>query len=34
MARTPILSRRDWLRLATAGVIGTSMSGWLDVVAA
>jgi hypothetical protein len=34
MARTPILSRRDWLRLAAAGVVGTSMSGWLDVVAA
>jgi hypothetical protein len=34
MARTPILSRRDWLRLATAGFVGTSMSGWLDVVAA
>ncbi|HKI38462.1 MAG TPA: DUF1501 domain-containing protein [Gemmataceae bacterium] len=34
MARTPSLSRRDWLRLASAGVIGTSMSGWLDVLAA
>src|SRR5438477_11946817 len=34
MARTPILSRRDWLRLAAAGVVGTSMSGWLDIVAA
>ena len=34
MSRTPILSRRDWLRLAAAGVVGTSMSGWLDVVAA
>jgi hypothetical protein len=34
MARTPILSRRDWLRLAGAGVVGSSMSGWLDVVAA
>jgi hypothetical protein len=34
MSRTPILSRRDWLRLATAGVVGSSLSGWLDVVAA
>jgi hypothetical protein len=34
MARTSILSRREWLRLAAAGVIGTSMSGWLDVIAA
>src|SRR5437867_13108031 len=34
MARTPILSRRDWLRLAAAGVVGSSMSGWLDVLAA
>ncbi len=34
MARTPILSRRDWLRLAAAGVVGSSMSGWFDIVAA
>jgi uncharacterized protein DUF1501 len=34
MSRTPVLSRRDWLRLAAAGVVGSSMSGWLDVVAA
>jgi hypothetical protein len=34
MARTPILSRRDWLRLAAAGVVGSSMSGWLEAVAA
>jgi hypothetical protein len=34
MARTPILSRRDWLRLSAAGVLGCSMSGWLDVLAA
>ena len=34
MSRTPILSRRDWLRLAAAGVVGSSMSGWFDVVAA
>src|SRR5437660_430678 len=34
MARTPILSRRDWLRLAAVGVVGTSVSGWFDVLAA
>ncbi|HZT78698.1 MAG TPA: DUF1501 domain-containing protein, partial [Gemmataceae bacterium] len=34
MARTPLLSRRDWLRLAAAGVVGSSMSGWFDIVAA
>src|SRR5688572_8407516 len=28
------LSRRDWLRLSTAGVIGFSMSGWLERLAA
>ena len=28
------LSRRDWLRLSTAGVIGWSMSGWLEQLAA
>src|SRR5438105_13452345 len=28
------LSRRDWLRLSSAGVIGYSMSGWLEVLAA
>jgi uncharacterized protein (DUF1501 family) len=33
MTRTPSLSRRDWLRLATAGVVGTSMSGWLGALA-
>src|SRR5438128_11924429 len=27
------LSRRDWLRLSAAGVIGYSMSGWLEVFA-
>jgi hypothetical protein len=29
----PILSRRDWLRLASFGVIGSSMSGWLENLA-
>jgi uncharacterized protein (DUF1501 family) len=33
MSRTPILSRRDWLRLTTAGVVGASMSGWLEALA-
>src|SRR5205085_1997127 len=27
------LSRRDWLRLAAAGVVGTSTSGWLGALA-
>lgn len=27
------LSRRDWLRLSTAGVMGASMSGWLEALA-
>jgi hypothetical protein len=30
----PRLSRRDWLRLSAAGVIGYSMSGWLERLAA
>jgi hypothetical protein len=34
MARTPILSRRDWLKLSAAGVVGYSMSGWLESLAA
>jgi hypothetical protein len=29
----PRLSRRDWLQLATAGVAGTSVSGWLELLA-
>jgi hypothetical protein len=33
MTRIPTLSRRDWLRLTTAGVVGASMSGWLEVLA-
>src|SRR5436305_14105403 len=28
------LSRRDWLKLSAAGVLGASMSGWLDLLAA
>jgi Protein of unknown function (DUF1501) len=33
MRATPI-SRRDWLRLTTAGVLGASSSGWLPALAA
>src|SRR5215831_13366837 len=29
----PQLSRRDWLRLSAAGVLGGSMSGWLSTLA-
>src|SRR5262245_44144013 len=28
------LSRRDWLRLSAAGVLGTSLSGWFGALAA
>src|SRR5258707_13432655 len=28
------LSRRDWLKLASAGVIGPSMSDWIETLAA
>jgi hypothetical protein len=31
---TPILSRREWLRLSAAGYCATSMSGWLGSLAA
>jgi hypothetical protein len=30
----PRLSRREWLKLSTAGVLGYSMSGWLERLAA
>src|SRR5262249_14212007 len=30
----PMLSRRDWLRYTTAGMVGFSMSGWLRALAA
>jgi hypothetical protein len=35
MARSPYpyLSRREWLRLSTAGVVSYSLSGWLEVLA-
>src|SRR5919199_1382322 len=28
------LNRRDWLKLSAAGVVGYSMSGWLEALAA
>src|SRR5262245_59003120 len=28
------LSRRDWLKLGAAGVVGCSMSGWVEALAA
>ena len=31
---TQHLSRRDWLRLTSAGVVGYSLSGWLQALAA
>src|SRR6266568_2651393 len=34
MPRLPTLSRRDWLRLSTVGVLVASMSGWLETLAA
>jgi len=33
MGRSEGLSRRDWLRLSSAGVIGYSMSGWMQALA-
>src|SRR5262245_1387904 len=30
----PRLTRRDWLKLSAAGVVGYSMSGWLERLAA
>jgi hypothetical protein len=30
----PRLSRRDWLKLSAAGVVGYSVSGWLETLAA
>jgi uncharacterized protein (DUF1501 family) len=34
MSRFPVFSRRDWLKLSAAGVLGYSMSGWLEALAA
>ena len=31
---TQLLSRREWLRLSSAGVLGCSVSGWLQTLAA
>ncbi len=33
MAGVPRLTRRDWLRFSGAGVVGWSLSGWLDLLA-
>ena len=33
MSDVPSLSRRDWLRLSAAGVVGYSLSGWLQAFA-
>src|SRR5262245_25273612 len=33
MKRLPALSRRDWLRVASAGALGTSPSGWFGALA-
>src|SRR5580704_1979039 len=33
MSHSPQLSRRDWLRLSAAGVVGYSLSGWLGAFA-
>jgi uncharacterized protein (DUF1501 family) len=33
MTRPPFLSRRDWLKLSAAGVVGFSVSGWLGALA-
>src|SRR5262245_12451472 len=34
MTRFPRLSRRDWMKLTAAGVVGYSLSGWLGRLAA
>src|SRR5436190_8427240 len=33
MSRAPKLSRRDWLRLSSGGVVGYPLSGWLGALA-
>jgi hypothetical protein len=33
MTQTSAMSRRAWLKLSTAGVVGWSMSGWLEALA-
>src|SRR5947209_10478015 len=33
MTHTPTLSRREWLKLTSAGVVSFSMSGWLENLA-
>jgi hypothetical protein len=34
MTRLPSITRRDWLRLVSCGVVGFSASGWLEALAA
>src|SRR5947209_8285856 len=34
MSTTPVLSRRDWLRLTAAGAAGPPLAGWLAPLAA
>jgi hypothetical protein len=34
MSSSPRLSRREWLKLSAAGVVGYSLSGWLQTLAA
>jgi hypothetical protein len=34
MKNQNLLSRREWLKLSTAGVVGYSLSGWLEAIAA
>src|SRR6516162_9698606 len=34
LSKGPGISRRDWFRLNAAGVIGYSLSGWLETLAA
>jgi hypothetical protein len=33
MSQTPPLSRRDWLKLSSAGVVASSVSGWFENLA-
>jgi hypothetical protein len=33
MTRMPPLSRRDWFRVASAGALGASLSGWFEALA-
>ena len=33
ISTTPMVSRREWLKLSAAGVVGYSLSGWADRLA-